>query len=208
MKAIIFDMDGVLIDATEWHYEALDKALNLFGFKITKDMHVTEYNGLPTRKKLEMLSIQKGFPRSLIEFTNKVKQKYTQDVVFNRCKPSFEKQLMLSKLKKEGYILAVCSNSIRESIDLMLSKSGILEYFDFFIGNNEGLKPKPHPDPYLHAFKKIGIEPHEAVIVEDSLPGIQSAKASGAHTCEVKGYQEVNYRRIKDFITKVEEENK
>jgi beta-phosphoglucomutase-like phosphatase (HAD superfamily) len=56
IKATIFDMDGVLIEAKDWHYEALNRALNLFGFEISRYQHLTTYNGLPTRKKLEMLS--------------------------------------------------------------------------------------------------------------------------------------------------------
>lgn len=59
IKAVIFDMDGVLIDAKEWHYEALNKALALFGFAISRQEHLDSYDGLPTRKKLEMLSSEK-----------------------------------------------------------------------------------------------------------------------------------------------------
>jgi beta-phosphoglucomutase len=204
IKAIIFDLDGVLVDATEWHYEALNKALKLFGFEINREMHVGEYNGLPTRKKLEMLSVQKGYPRELHEFTNKLKQNYTKDVILLGCKPYFEKQLMLSKLKAEGYTLVVCSNSIRESIELMLKKSGIIDYFDFFIGNDEGFASKPAPDIYLHALKKLDISANEAVIVEDAPHGIAAAKASGAHTCEVEGFHEVNYDRVKNYVKGVD----
>ena len=65
IKAVIFDLDGVLVDATEWHYEALNRALGLFGYNIARYEHLTTYNGLPTRKKLEMLSVEKNFPRGL-----------------------------------------------------------------------------------------------------------------------------------------------
>ena len=55
IKAVIFDMDGVLIDAKDWHYEALNKALRLFGLEITRSEHETTYDGLPTKDKLEIL---------------------------------------------------------------------------------------------------------------------------------------------------------
>jgi len=203
IRAIVFDLDGVLVDATEWHYEALNKALALFGYTINRDMHLGEYNGLPTRKKLEMLSVQKGYPRELHEFTNSLKQNYTKDVILTKCKPFFDKQLMLSKLKSDGYKLAVCSNSIRESIEIMLKKSGIIEYFDFFIGNDEGFGSKPAPDIYLKSFELLNIPKSEIVIIEDSPHGIAAAKASGAHTCEVSGFNEVNYEKIKSFINEV-----
>ncbi|HCF3308648.1 TPA: HAD hydrolase-like protein, partial [Pseudomonas aeruginosa] len=54
IKAVIFDMDGVLIEAKDWHYDALNKALNLFGYNISRHDHLTSYDGLPTSRKLEM----------------------------------------------------------------------------------------------------------------------------------------------------------
>ena len=54
IKAIIFDMDGVLIDAKEWHYEALNNALQLFGYKISREDHLATFDGLPTREKLRL----------------------------------------------------------------------------------------------------------------------------------------------------------
>ena len=77
IKAILFDMDGVLIDAKEWHYEALNKALSHFGFLINRDAHLTTYDGLPTKNKLEKLSEAQGLPKGLHEHINKLKQKYT-----------------------------------------------------------------------------------------------------------------------------------
>ena len=72
IKAIIFDMDGVLIDAKEWHYEALNRALSLFGLSISRYDHLTTYDGLPTKKKLEMLSLERDLPRELHSFINEM----------------------------------------------------------------------------------------------------------------------------------------
>ena len=74
IKAIIFDMDGVLIEAKDWHYEALNKSLRLFGYEISRIDHLATYDGLPTRKKLEMLSIERGLPIELHGFVNEMKQ--------------------------------------------------------------------------------------------------------------------------------------
>ena len=65
IKAIIFDMDGVLIEAKDWHYEALNSALGKFGFAISRHDHLVTFDGLPTRDKLEMLSAQNGLSRNL-----------------------------------------------------------------------------------------------------------------------------------------------
>src|SRR5579872_1178148 len=77
IKLVLFDMDGVLIDAKDWHYEALNRALGHFGLTIGRDEHLTLYDGLPTRRKLEMLSKSRGLPAKLHRFINDLKQNYT-----------------------------------------------------------------------------------------------------------------------------------
>lgn len=204
VKAVIFDLDGVLVDATEWHYEALNRALALFGYTITRQEHLSTYNGLPTRKKLEMLSREKSLPAALHDFLNRIKQEYTYEEINKSCKPNFQKQYMLSKLKKEGYRLVVCSNSIRKSLELMLQKSGISEYFEFVLSNQDVSNPKPHPEMYQKAIEKLGIRPEDAIIVEDAPHGIAAAKAACPNVLEVKGYPDVYYDRVREYLDIVE----
>src|SRR5690348_1392264 len=123
IKAVIFDMDGVLIDAKDWHYEALNKALRLFGFEINRYEHLTMYDGLPTKKKLEMLGVQYGLPQKLHRFITGLKQNYTVEIVRSFCRPRFKHEYALSKLKSSGYRLAVASNSVRNSVELMMEKA-------------------------------------------------------------------------------------
>lgn len=203
VKAIIYDLDGVLVDATEWHYEALNRALHVFGFIINRQEHVSFYNGLPTRKKLEVLSKEKGFPLALKEFVNSLKQVYTRQEILRNCSPHFEKQFMIAKFRKDGVRQIVCSNAVRDSVDLMLRQSGLMEYLEFFIGNDEVQKPKPDPQMYNIAMEKLGLKPEEVVIIEDSPHGIEAARASGAHVCVVSGFKEVRYERIKSFIDSI-----
>ena len=120
IKAVLFDMDGVLIEAKDWHYESLNMALDIFGMPISRLDHLTTFDGLPTRKKLEMLSLEKGLPRQLHEFINELKQSYTQEIVFKSCKPLFVHEKALATLKSQGYKMAVCSNSVRASVTLMM----------------------------------------------------------------------------------------
>src|SRR5579872_3321725 len=117
IQAVIFDMDGVLVDAQDWHYEALNRALKLFGYEISRYNHLTTYNGLPTKKKLEMLSIECGLPKELHEFINEMKQVYTMEVIYAKCKPYFAHQYALLKLKSMQYKLALASNSIRSTVE-------------------------------------------------------------------------------------------
>jgi len=204
IKGIVFDMDGVLIEAKEWHYEALNKALGLFGYNISKYDHLVTYDGLPTRVKLNMLTAEKGLPAKLHNFINELKQQYTMDYIFQYCKPKFVHEYALSKLKAEGYPLAVGSNSIRATVEMMLTKSNLIDYFDFYLSNQDVKKPKPDPEIYITAINRLGIRPEECLVVEDNKNGIKAAEAAGAHVMIVKTVDEVNYENIKRRIAEIE----
>lgn len=204
IKAVIFDMDGVLIEAKDWHYEALNQALGLFGLEITRHEHLTTYDGLPTKDKLIMLSRDKGLSPALHGFINEMKQQYTMDMVYKFCKPMFHHEFALSHLKQEGYKLAVASNSIKNSISVMMDKARLADYLEFFISNQDVSKGKPDPEMYNLAISRLGLIPAECIIVEDNENGIRAAKASGAHVLEVATVYDVNYQNIKQFINTVE----
>lgn len=196
IKAILFDMDGVLIDAKDWHYEALNKALKLFGMEISRYDHLTTFDGLPTKVKLQMLSKRYYLPEELHPFINDVKQSYTAELVYQRCHPMFHHEYALSKLKQEGYKIAVCSNSIRKTIELMMDRAGLTPYLDLIVSNEDVTKAKPDPEMYQTAIRKFGLKPEECIVVEDNPNGIQAGKASGATVLEVATVYDVNYDNI------------
>lgn len=204
IKAIIFDMDGVLIDAQEWHYEALNNALGLFGMEISRYDHLVTYDGLPTKRKLEMLSRERGLPVALHYFLNELKQVFTMEITACRCKPSFQQQYALSRLRNDGYKIAVCSNSIRATIQLMMEKSGLLQYLDFFLSNQDVVNGKPDPEIYQKAIERLALTPQDCLIVEDNPNGIAAAKASGAHVLEVSSVSDVTLSNIQAMINRVE----
>jgi HAD superfamily hydrolase (TIGR01509 family) len=200
IKAILFDMDGVLVNMPDGHYEALNKALGLFGAKIEREEHFSYFNGLPTRKKLEKLEKEKRLPEGLREFINEIKQEYTKDILKNYCTPDYSKIILLRYLKSHGYLLACCSNSTKETLHMMLKSARLFEYFDLILGNDEVKQPKPNPEIYLTAFERLGVKPGEAIIVEDSLHGIAAARASGGIVREVKGVQDVHLALFADLL--------
>lgn len=191
VKAVIFDLDGVLVDATDWHFEALNRALNVFGYLIQREDHLKVYNGLPTNEKLKILSNKQGLPTDLHSLIQSLKRKYTDEIVDQKCRPSHSKQLLLTHLQKK-YRLAVCSNAQKYSVLNMLRRSQIDNFFEYIIGNDEGYKPKPSPEIYLAAFQKMKISPKEAVIIEDAPHGVKAAIDSGARVIKVRGFNEVN----------------
>jgi HAD superfamily hydrolase (TIGR01509 family) len=208
IKAVIFDMDGVLIEAKDWHFEALNKALGLFGYNISRFEHLTSFDGLPTRTKLERLSVEKGLPEGLHKFINEIKQDYTMQMVCTLCRPRFHHEYALSKLKAEGFKLVVASNSIRKTIEAMMEKSELSKYLDFFLSNEDVDRPKPNPEIYIKAIHLLGLLPRECLIVEDNENGIKAALASGAHVMSVSDVDDVNYRSIMDKINFVNRESK
>jgi beta-phosphoglucomutase-like phosphatase (HAD superfamily) len=122
IKAVLFDMDGVLIDAKDWHYEALNRALLHFGHAISRESHLSTFDGLPTRQKLKVLSKVRGLPEGLHEFLNKLKQVYTLEITHQRCKPSFNHQYALSKLKAEAGKTPTSSAKVKIFIETFFIK--------------------------------------------------------------------------------------
>lgn len=204
VRGVLFDLDGVLVDATEWHYEALNRALRLFGFDISRYEHLSSYNGLPTRRKLEMLSVEKGLPVPMHGLLNRLKQVYTRDEILTKCRPVFEKEYMLHRLQREGYRLACCSNSVRDTLELMIRQSGLDPCFEFLMSNEDVSAPKPDPEVYVKAMARLGLRPEQTVIVEDAPHGIEAARRSGAHVCAVTGFSDVDYFRVRQAIDRAE----
>ena len=204
IKAVIFDMDGVLIDAKEWHYEALNRALALFGFEISRYDHLTAYDGLPTKTKLEMLSLEKKLPRELHPFINKMKQSYTMEIVHSKCKPQFAQEYALATLKSRGYRLAVASNSIRDTVEVMMGKARLDIYLDAMFSTADILHPKPNPEIYLKAIAKFDLAATECLVVEDNDNGIRAAVDSGAYVLVVKRVEDVNLDNIAARIRDIE----
>lgn len=205
IRAVVFDMDGVLIDAKDWHYDALNRALGLFGYGISRYDHVTSYDGLPTRRKLEMLSKVTDLPRGLHSFINEMKQCYTMEEVHAKCRPVFAHEYALSRLKADGYMLAVASNSIRSTIDTMMEYAMLRDYLDAILSNEDVLEAKPSPEIYRLAIQRLGVAPHETLVIEDNDNGIRAARGAGAHVMEVTGTEGVTLLRIREAIDRAEQ---
>lgn len=200
IRAVIFDMDGVLVDAKELHYEALNQALHLFGFTISRSKHLARYDGLPTRTKLDMLSQETALPRSLHGFINRMKQCYTVRLARAHLSPNAEHIHALRKLRQDGLVVGLASNSIRASIHDMIGLVGLSEYFSFMLSNEDVARPKPDPDIYLRALALARVRAEECLVIEDNPFGIQAARSAGTHVLPVSGVEDVTYERIHQAI--------
>jgi len=204
---VLFDLDGVLVDACEWHYEALNRALHeVCGYQINRNDHLTTYNGLPTKKKLEILVNKNIIDSSHIEDIWNLKQKYTVDVIHETASIDLEKIDLLKFLKSKSGLfikIACVTNSIRETAILMLEKTGLLEHLSFVVGSDDVKNPKPNSEPYINAMRLFGAHPQDTVIVEDSDKGYFAAINTGANVLRVKNSSELTKQKLLKYIGNV-----
>lgn len=196
-KLIIFDLDGVLVEAKHIHYNALNKALG--EFQINWEEHLSVYDGLKTSQKLEMLTKRKGLP---IESYNEIwqnKQKFTYEEL-RVLQPDLQLVSVFDRLVGEGFKIAVCSNSIRKTVITVLAKLGLIEYVDLILSNEDVSHSKPHPEIYWKAMSVMGVLPEETLVVEDSPYGLLAASRSKASILRVESPKEVTYQNIKNRL--------
>ena len=201
VKLIIFDLDGVLVDARELHYQALNRALRSIDkkYEIPRNEHLSTYDGLSTTKKLNLLTKNKNLPIDLHDKIWQLKQRMTLKIIDGFSVDDRIKSILRS-LKSEGFIIACATNSIRETAKLQLIRKGFFEHIDFMYSNQDVNKPKPNSEIYLKCMIKAGVNPNETLIVEDSHIGRKGAISSGGILCGVKDTDDVTYEKIKKYI--------
>ena len=204
IKLVVFDLDGVLVEAKNIHFEALNKAL--VQYAITWEEHLSIYDGLKTNQKLEMLHERKGLPKEYFKDIWEAKQKYTLEALSD-LKESDQLKVCMSNLVGSGYKIACCSNSIRKTVLTVLSKLGIIEYFDLIISNEDVTNSKPHPEMYWKAMSKMTVLPEETLIVEDSPYGLLAANRAKAHVLRVGNPEEVTYNNVFKSIQQINNNN-
>ncbi len=202
IKFIIFDLDGVLVDAKQIHYEALNQALGE-QYSIEWNEHLSTYDGLKTTQKLDMLSEKKGLPIDSHRDIWEHKQELTLEKL-RALEPNVVLIQTMENLVTEGYKIAVCSNSIRKTVLTVLSKLGIMEFMDLVISNEDVKNSKPHPEMYWKAISMMSCLPEETLIVEDSPYGLLAAARSKSHILRVKNTKETNYNNIYNKLNQIE----
>ena len=205
IKLVIFDLDGVLVDSRELHFLSLNKALEQIDTKyiISKEEHLSTYDGLNTTKKLNILSEKKNLPIELHKKIWQLKQKYTTEII-NNLKEDERIKDILFKIKKDGKKICCCTNSIRETAKIQLLRKGFFEYIDYLFSNEDVNNPKPSAEMYLRAMLACHANPDETVIIEDSHIGRKAAQRSGAYLFPVKNSSDLNYDKLKEFINRKE----
>lgn len=209
-KLIIFDLDGVLVDAKIIHFESLNMALREIDEKyvISMEEHLKIYDGLPTNRKLQILNERTGFPLEKRTLVWDLKQQFTIETIKKLLSYDEQKVKMIKRLCDEGYLVYVASNSIRKSVREMLNITGMLGEVDNYFGNEDCVFNKPHPEIYTKCILHAQVKPSETIIVEDSKHGREAAIESGAHLLPVESPKDVTYENIIHKINSIASKEK
>jgi len=202
IKLVIFDLDGVLVEAKNIHFDALNDALEE-KYRISWSEHLSIYDGLKTNQKLDMLSEKKSLPKHMHSDVWTRKQELTL-YKLRDLKTSNQLIQCMDNLSSNGYKIAVCSNSIRKTVLTVLSKLGIIEYMDLILSNEDVKNSKPHPEMYWKAISIMSFLPEESLIVEDSPYGLLAASRANANIFRVRNPKEVNWENINHKIQSIE----
>lgn len=203
---IVFDLDGVLIDSKEIHFNALNLALDRFGseFIISRDEQNSTFEGLTTNTKLNILTKTKGLPESAHFEIWRAKQEYSSKL-FESVSIDNELVNLFKLIRSSGIKIAVASNSIRETLDTCLNSLGLIDLVNYSLSNEDVSMPKPDPEIYLACINHFGATPASTVIFEDSEIGLRAAMASGAMVEQVKNRTDISFDRILRVIKELNE---
>ena len=205
IKLIIFDLDGVLIESKDWHYEALNSALSNLdsSYCISYDEHLSKYDGLNTTKKLELLAVEKNLPKKYFNQIWEDKQKATLSII-KFLPPDLNLINIFQSLKRDNFKIAVASNSIRETVKLSLLGVGVLEFVDYYVSNEDVKRTKPFPEMYWKCMTELNCLPKETIIIEDSHIGRKGALDSGANLLAVENPTDLTLSKIEFKIKELD----
>jgi HAD superfamily hydrolase (TIGR01509 family) len=200
-NAFIFDLDGVLIDSKEIHFDALNLALSEINssYAISKEEQASTYEGLSTKAKLDILSYSKGLPKEFHNVIWEKKQIYSSEMfqVFDKD----QELVSLFKLIKSFNIkIGVASNAIRDTVIGSLKSLGIYDLVDYALSNEDVSNPKPNPEIYKTMISLLGASPETTIIFEDSEIGQAAAKASLAKLFPVTERKDISIPYVSKAI--------
>lgn len=175
LKAVIFDMDGVLIDSEPVHLEAHRRLMEKLGLPFDKQYYM-QFVGSTTDNMWKVLKHDYNITLSNDELM-KMSDEFIKDINGTEGYPVMKGASdMIKRLSKAGLKLAIASSSGMERINYSINKLGVADKFDAIVSGLTVSHPKPAPDTFLEAANRLGVSPEECVVVEDSVNGMKAAK--------------------------------
>ena len=178
IKAVIFDLDGLLLDTEIVAFKVYEELGRRFNFELSLTEFMKDFCGRPLRKNVAHCNERFQLPWELEEAVEEVlnieKMILDQGV---EVMPGARELLVF--LKENGYKTAVASSSARERSMKLLKEHNLVQYFDDYVFGPEVPRSKPNPDIFLKAAEKVNIAPENCLVLEDSQAGIQAAFTAG-----------------------------
>ena len=179
ISAVIFDMDGVLIDSEPLQLKSFNKVLERYGKHVTMNDFKGSYMGKRDTQICGNMIADYNLPISERDFVKEKRKGYANILNVSIVKPTEGTASCLTLLKKNGLKLAIASSSSLEEIKAVAGKFGIADYFSTLVSAHDVTNGKPSPDVYLKAAEKLNIKPEMCAAIEDTPTGIKSAKSAG-----------------------------
>jgi len=178
MKAVIFDMDGVVSDTQKYQAETESKLLSKYGINISPDEITAKYAGVSDREWFKEMFARAGQPVDIKKIVEE-KRKMVFEIAAGHIQPIEGSLTLIKKLKENGFPLAVASASTKSFINLVMKELKLENIFDVLVSATEVVKGKPAPDIFLLAAEKLGVKPENCVAIEDGIKGMEAAKNAG-----------------------------
>lgn len=181
--AVIFDMDGVLIDSVGINWKAYNQILAQYGCRVSNDK-IHQYMGLTLDDQVKRLNKEFNLNIDVAAFEKESSK--IKEVALRVIRPKKGVMTLLQSLREEGSSIAVGTSSPLSITRNNLTRAGIWQYFDVYVTKNDVSKHKPHPEVYTTAAEALGITPDYCVVIEDAPAGIQAAKDAAMRCVAVK----------------------
>lgn len=181
-KAVIFDMDGVIVDNQDYHHEAWMTFCMKYGITVEGD--VSRYYGQTNTDILTSIFPQDLNHQQLYEYAGE-KEKLYQGLYEGNVEAADGLLELLSVLQHAGIKLGVATSAPKENVDFVLLNTNLRKYFDVVVDSSMVKKGKPDPEIYLKAAQSLGEKPEHCLVFEDSVSGLRSAKAAGMYVVAI-----------------------
>lgn len=178
MKAVLFDMDGVVVDNLPYHVDAWLLFCERHNIPLTREIFYRELNGMNSKDTFEWF-YQKEMSRAEVEELEEEKEILYRGFYREHMKPAAGLVTFIKALRAHGIKTALATSAGPGNIDFIVDGLGIRDQFDAIIGGAEVRKGKPDPEIYLKAAALVGVDPADCWVIEDSLQGIASGLNAG-----------------------------
>lgn len=182
VRGLIFDLDGTLALTQQFHYQAFSQIFKKYGIEYTEHDDLYTYAGMGSGIIFPTVFSDHGITltdEQIKDYSAEKKEIYDRIIRSNEILPVPGVQEFLKQMKARGLLMCVASGNKTDAIEYLLNQIHVRDFFEHIITNKDAAKPKPAPDIFLAAAKKLGLMPNECIVFEDAINGIQAAESAG-----------------------------